>query len=144
MIPEPSSPSSSALHVGRHSPLFTDPFTGSGWLLHATLYRIFIRYSAMRVSVAFLRSLGRMQAREVILRGTISGELVIGQKWVEDRHRYLLVAQLSRHPRPKGPPVLLHDVTLTAMTSDRWTLSGFEMVEGVDYAQTWLIKESFL
>jgi len=38
------------------------------------------------------------------------------------------------------PP--LYDVTLPAMSPQAFTLTGFERIEGTDYAQSWLITQA--
>jgi hypothetical protein len=41
----------------------------------------------------------------------------------------------------KQPPTLL-DVRLIGMSPSAFSLSGFERVEGVEYAQSWLVQDT--
>jgi hypothetical protein len=51
----------------------------------------------------------------------------------------LLDPRTSGHARQ--PPTLL-DVRLIGMSPSAFSLSGFERVQGVEYAQSWLVQDS--
>ena len=57
------------------------------------------------------------------------------------RRRTLTIARLVSLVRVVGPVDFptLYDPVLIAMSPQAFTLAGFERVEGVDYAQSWLV-----
>jgi len=69
------------------------------------------------------------------------GDLRIEECLDEDLHRYVRTACLFDTDSviySAAPPKLL-DVRLMAMSPQAFTLTGFERVAGVEYAQSWLV-----
>ncbi len=63
------------------------------------------------------------------------------QLFDEELKRHVRIARLASVTRVIGPeefPALL-DPKLVAMSPQAFTLAGFERIEGVDYAQSWLV-----
>ena len=69
------------------------------------------------------------------------GDLRVEQLYDEDLLRHLRLARLVDIARSAGPDALpaLYDPVLVAMSPQAFTLMGFERIEGVEYAQSWLI-----
>lgn len=93
-------------------------------------------------SVMRMRHRGRsLPRRELANRERASGDLRVEQIFDEDLRRYLRMARLLDPSRPvdadRLPP--LYDPGLMAMSPLAFTLAGFERVDGIDYAQSWLI-----
>ena len=106
-------------------------------------YRISIRY-VMRFFVRFLRHRGRILPwRDVINQAPKYGDLRIEETLDHELHRYVRMASLfdttNVLPSTKLPQLL--DARLMAMSPQAFTLTGFERVEGVEYAQSWLVSD---
>lgn len=98
--------------------------------------------SAMRFAVRFLRYRGRIVPyREVVNRPALVGELRVEECHDDELHRYLRTATLhheSVSTYRAGVP-RLYDVRLMAMSALAFTLTGLERINGVEYAQSWLV-----
>ena len=96
----------------------------------------------MLFEVRFLRFRGRVLPwREVVNRRALSGDLRVEQCYDEELRRHVRMARLLNPATPghaKQPPTLL-DVRLIGMSPSAFSLSGFERVDGVEYAQSWLV-----
>jgi hypothetical protein len=96
----------------------------------------------MRFAIRFLRYRGRILPwREVMNQDPRTGDLRIEECLDAELHRYVRTACLFdvnsviySDARPK-----LLDVRLMAMSPQAFTLTGFERVAGVEYAQSWLV-----
>ncbi|MDQ6619685.1 MAG: hypothetical protein M3Z31_08315 [Pseudomonadota bacterium] len=89
-----------------------------------------------------MRHHGRaLPRREIVNRGAAIGDLRVEQVFDDDLRRYLRLARLVDCQRPVDADQLppLYDARLMAMSPVAFTLSGFERVNAVDYAQSWLI-----
>lgn len=89
-----------------------------------------------------MRYQGRpLPRRELANRERATGDLRVEQTFDEDLHRYLRVARLLNPLRPVEPDQLppLYDPALIGMSPLAFTITGFERVNAVDYAQSWLI-----
>jgi hypothetical protein len=96
----------------------------------------------MRFRVLRLRHRGRpLPKREWINRAPVVGELRVEQLYDEELLRHVRIARLVSLARVTGPDELptLYDPMLIAMSPQAFTLAGFERIEGVDYAQSWLV-----
>ena len=96
----------------------------------------------MVFSVLRLRDKGRpLSQREWMNREPAVGDLRVEQLYVETLHRHVRIARLRDPLRPVGPDELptLYDPLLLAMSPQAFSLTGFERVDGVDYAQSWLV-----
>lgn len=97
----------------------------------------------MLFEVRFLRYRGRVLPwREVVNRPALHGDLRVEQCYDEDLRRHLRIARLLDPGTPghaKQPPSL-YDVQLIGMSPSAFSLAGFERLEGVDYAQSWLVQ----
>ena len=97
--------------------------------------------------VAMLFSVRVMRNRErcVTLRELANAPMLrVEDLRDEVLRRHVRVARLVDRSRPRDPDwlPLLYDVTLPAMSPQAFTLTGFERVEGTDYAQSWLITQA--
>jgi hypothetical protein len=96
----------------------------------------------VRFRVRFLRYRGRVLPwREVANRPAFVGDLRVEECRDEDLRRYVRTATLHdcaassfniQAPR-------LYDVRLMAMSPSAFTLTGLERIDGIDYAQSWLV-----
>ena len=96
----------------------------------------------MEFSVLRLRRNGRpLPQREWGNREPTVGDLRVEQLYDETLRRRVRIARVLNLQRPKNPDELptLFDPILLAMSQQALTLTGFERVEGVDYAQSWLV-----
>jgi hypothetical protein len=96
----------------------------------------------MRFRVLRLRHRGRpLPRREWQAREARVGDLRVEQLFDEELLRHLRLARLVDVQRTAGPDALpaLYDPVLVAMSPQAFTLMGFERVEGVEYAQSWLV-----
>jgi hypothetical protein len=96
----------------------------------------------MRFRVLRLRHRGRPLPRhEWLSRAPITGDLRVEQLYDEDLLRHLRLARLVDLDRSAGREALpaLYDPVLVAMSPQAFTLMGFERIDGVDYAQSWLV-----
>jgi hypothetical protein len=115
-------------------------FDARGRLCYSTAYAYGIR--AMLFSVRLMRNRGRcLSARELANARVLAGDLRVEELRDETLRRHVRVARLVDRARPRDPDRLppLYDVTLPAMSPQAFTLTGFERIEGTDYAQSWLI-----
>ncbi len=97
--------------------------------------------AAMRFAVVPVCVWGRPLARrEIANLCPVAGDLRV--EYVHDRVRlrHLRIARLVDDASPMRAELLpaLLDVQLVAMSPGAFTLSGFERVDGAEYAQTWL------
>ncbi len=97
--------------------------------------------ASMRFAVVPVCVWGRPLARrEIANLRPVAGDLRI--EYVQDRVRlrHLRVARLVDHGSPTRSELLplLLDVQLVAMSPSAFTLSGFERVDGTEYAQAWI------
>jgi len=98
----------------------------------------------MRFAIRFLRHRGRILPwRDVVNQEARIGDLPIEECLDAELHRYVRMARLfdaeSAIYSNKLPELL--DVRLMAMSPQAFTLSGFERIAGVEYAQSWLVTE---
>ena len=96
----------------------------------------------MRFAVRFLRYRGRIVPfREVMNRPALTGELRIEECRDEGLHRYVRTATLHHESTStySAATPRLYDVCLMAMSPQAFTLTGLERIDGVEYAQSWLI-----
>lgn len=96
----------------------------------------------MRFRVLRLRLRGRpLPRREWQAREPQVGDLRVEQLYDEELLRHLRLARLVDVQRTAGPDALpaLYDPVLVAMSPQAFTLMGFERIEGVEYAQSWLV-----
>ncbi|MFO1323317.1 MAG: hypothetical protein U1F15_04560 [Burkholderiales bacterium] len=96
----------------------------------------------MRFSVLRLRHRGRpLPRREWQGRAPVVGDLRVEHLYDEDLLRHLRLARLVDPVRSSGPDALpvLYEPVLIAMSPQAFTLSGYERIEGADYAQSWLV-----
>jgi hypothetical protein len=96
----------------------------------------------MRFRVLRLRHRGRpLPRREWHAGEPRIGDLRVEQLYDEELLRHLRLARLVDIRRTAGPDALpaLYDPVLVAMSPQAFTLMGFERIEGVEYAQSWLV-----
>jgi len=96
----------------------------------------------MRYAVRLLRFKGRiLPAREVVNRPAVFGDLRVEECRDEELRRYVRTATLHDPRQIIGGDGLprLYDVRLLAMSQKAFTLTGFERIDGADYAQSWLV-----
>jgi hypothetical protein len=98
----------------------------------------------MRFAVRFLRHRGRILPwREVVNQQPRTGDLRIEECLDAELHRDVRTAKLfdveSAIYSARLPELL--DARLMAMSPQAFTLTGFERVDGVDYAQSWLVAD---
>jgi len=96
----------------------------------------------MRFQVVRLRHRGRpLPKREWCNRLPVVGDLRVEQLYDEELLRHVRIARLVSLVRVVGPGDFptLYDPVLIAMRPQAFTLAGFERLEGVDYAQSWLV-----
>jgi len=94
-------------------------------------------------SVLRLRYKGRpLPQREWTNQEPALGDLRVEQLYDETLRRHVRIARVHNSSRPMGPdeiPTLL-DPVLIAMSPLAFTLTGFERIDGVDFAQSWLVR----
>ena len=98
--------------------------------------------SPVDFSVLRLRYKGRpLPQREWANREPAVGDLRVEQLYDETLRRHVRIARVLNSLRPKNPDELptLFDPVLLAMSPQAFTLTGFERIEGVDFAQSWLV-----
>lgn len=79
---------------------------------------------------------------EAVNRQALTCDLRVEQCYDEELRRHVRMARLLDPGTPchaKQLPTLL-DVRLIGMSPSAFSLSGFERVEGVEYAQSWLVQ----
>ena len=94
--------------------------------------------------VRFLRYRGSILPwRDVINQAPKYGDLRIEETLDQELHRYVRMARLfdTTNVLPSTKLPLLLDARLMAMSPQAFTLTGFERVEGVEYAQSWLVSD---
>ena len=97
----------------------------------------------MRFAIRLLRYRGRVIPwRDVVNRSPKIGDIRIEELRDEDLRRYVRTAKLF----PDDGTVVfgatlpeLHDVRVIGMSQQAFTLAGLERIDGIDYAQSWLI-----
>jgi hypothetical protein len=97
----------------------------------------------VRFSVRFLRYRGRILPwRQVINRPALVGDLRIEECRDDDLHRYVKTASLwdERSVLNSADRPHLFDVRIIGMSPQAFTLTGFERVDGVEYAQSWIVR----
>ncbi len=98
----------------------------------------------MRFAVVPVCVWGRPLARrDVVNQRPLAGDLRVEYVLDAVRLRHLRVARLVDPGAPtRGEllPVLL-DVQLVAMSPGAFTLSGFERIDGAEYAQAWIVAQ---
>jgi hypothetical protein len=97
----------------------------------------------MQFSVLRMCYRGRPLPRhELVNRELASGDLRVEQVFDEELRRYVRMARLIDPRRPREPDQLppLYDPALLAMSPLAFTITGFERLEAVDYAQSWLVS----
>jgi hypothetical protein len=90
-----------------------------------------------------LRYRGRpLPKSELANRAPAAGDLRVEQCFDETLNRHLRLARLIDPRRPREPDQLpaLYDPALVAMSPQAFTLAGFERIDGVDFAQSWLVR----
>lgn len=96
----------------------------------------------MEFTVLRMRCRGRALPRRELVNGTPAiGDLRVEQAFDQALRRYVRLARLLDPQRPVQPDRLppLYDPTIMAMSPLAFTLSGFERVDAIDYAQSWLV-----
>jgi hypothetical protein len=96
----------------------------------------------MRFAIRFLRHRGRILPwRDAVNQSARIGDLRIEECLDEELHRYVRTARLfdtdSVIYSIQRPELL--DVRLMAMSPQAFTLTGFERMVGVEYAQSWIV-----
>ena len=97
----------------------------------------------MRFVVRLLRHRGRILPwREVANWVPKRGDLRIEECRDEELRRYVRTARLfdEANVRPSNVLPELLDVRIMAMSPQAFTLTGFERVDGIEYAQSWLVS----
>src|SRR5438067_411049 len=99
----------------------------------------------MRFAIRFLRRQGRILPwRKVVNRVPRFGDLRIEKCLDHELHRYVRTARLfdkaDTRSRAAARPKLL-DVRIVTMSPQAFTLTGFERMDGVEYAQSWLVSD---
>jgi hypothetical protein len=98
----------------------------------------------MRFAIRLLRYRGRVIPwRDVINRSARTGDIRIEELRDDDLRRYVRTARLFPDDGAVvfGPALPeLRDVLVIGMSPQAFTLGGLERVEGVDYAQSWLVS----
>ena len=98
---------------------------------------------AVEFAVLLMRYQGRpLPRRELANREPVVGDLRIEQVYDDTLNRHIATAKLFDPHRPIAPGQLpiLRDPVLLAMSPQAFTLTGFERIDGVDYAQSWLVR----
>ena len=98
----------------------------------------------MLVIATPMRERGVPRSRTDIGRGNgARGNLFIEEAGDETLGRTLRVARLSGNaPLDKAPLLPLADATLLWMGTDGFVISGFETVDGAQYAQSWWCRKA--
>jgi hypothetical protein len=98
----------------------------------------------VRFAVRLLRYHGRVIPwREVINRPPLVGDLRIEEVRDEELRRYVRTALLwNEHSvLPSRDRPCLFDVHIVGMSPQAFSLTGFERVDGAEYAQSWLVHQ---
>lgn len=106
-------------------------------------YRINMRY-LHGFAIRLLRYRGRIIPwRDVVNRPPKIGDVRIEELRDDDVHRYVRTAKLFPDDGAVVfglPPPELRDVRVIGMSQQAFTLAGLERIDGVDYAQSWLVS----
>jgi hypothetical protein len=97
----------------------------------------------MRFCVHRLRYLGRPLPKcQWTQREPVQGDLRVEQTYDEDLLRQVGIARMVNPNRSVRPDELppLHVPVLVAMSTQAFTVAGFERIEGADFAQSWLVS----
>jgi hypothetical protein len=97
----------------------------------------------MRFAVIPIFVRGRMPGRRAIRNvPPIVGELRVEYLLDPARHRYLMFASLRNEGIGMTVELIpdLHGAQLIGMSPCAFSLAGFERVDGVEYAQSWLVS----
>ena len=97
----------------------------------------------MRFAVRFLRHRGRIIPWRLVANHPAKvGDLRIEECSDEELHRYVRAAKLFSDETSRYSAALpeLLDVRLISMSPQAFTLTGFERIEGAEYAQSWLVS----
>jgi hypothetical protein len=97
----------------------------------------------MHFPVRLLRFHGRaLPWREVVNRPALVGDLRVEEVRDDELHRYVRTATLWRDLEilHRGDRPTLYDVRIVAMSQQAFTLAGFERIDAVEYAQSWLVQ----
>lgn len=97
---------------------------------------------SVRFAIRRIRYKGRILPwREIDNRAPLVGDLRIEECRDDELHRYVRTAALH------DPMVIvtrdiprLYDVRIVSMSPQAFTLTGFERIEGAEYAQSWLVS----
>lgn len=99
----------------------------------------------MKFSIVRLLVAGKPLTREARAKQVpVSGCLRVEEVHLEERARVVRLARLLSMEDTIEPDKLppLHDPVLVSMGAAAFTLSGFELVHGTAYGQTWLCREA--
>jgi hypothetical protein len=95
-------------------------------------------------AIRLLRFKGRILPwREIDNRSPIVGDLRIEECRDDELHRYVKIATLHE-------PLLviainaprLYDVRIIGMSPQAFTLTGFERIDGQEFAQSWIVRSA--
>jgi hypothetical protein len=95
----------------------------------------------VHVKVTCARNRGRVLSKFQRDRAWRSGEVVIREQQDSELHRAVRVATLMHEGREVLPPLI--DVQVVEMTSDWWTLTGFERIEVEPLAEVTAFQQSW-
>lgn len=99
----------------------------------------------MEFAILRMRYKGRpLPRRELASREAAVGDLRVEQLYDDTLNRHIRIARLVNPLNQVHPEQLptLYDPVLLAMSPQAFTLTGFERIEGVDYAQSWLVTRT--
>jgi hypothetical protein len=99
----------------------------------------------VRFAVRLLRHRGRVLPwRVVVNRPPLVGDLRIEKVQDEELRRYLRTAQLWDDGRvlPSRDRPCLYDVHIVGVSPQAFSLTGFERIDGAEYAQSWLVNST--
>lgn len=99
----------------------------------------------MKVEVQLVNERGRpVTASQRAAMPKYRGVLQVNEERVQALGRAVVTAQLLSETDGTQPPVLpvLHEASMLFVRDDQIRVRGFELVEGVQYGQTWDIRVS--
>ena len=99
----------------------------------------------MRLAIRFLRHRGRVIPWRLVANQPAKvGDLRIEESRDDELRRYVQSAKLFPDDAVRYSAQLpeLLDVRIVSMSQQAFTLAGFERIEGVEYAQSWLVGRS--
>ena len=98
----------------------------------------------MRFAIRLLRYRGRVIPwRDVVNRAPKTGDIRLEELRDDELRRYVRTARLFPDDGGVvfGPGLPeLRDVLVVGMSQQAFTLAGLERVDGIDYAQSWLVS----